>query len=494
MHVIYTKSKEVLFSILPITILVLVLHFSITPLDSASLIRFLVGALFIVVGLIVFLLGVDIGIAPIGNEMGSGITKTNHLGFVAIAGLVLGFFISVAEPDLHILAGQVDLITSGLVGKWILVLVVSSGVSLLVGLGLIRIVHNLSLRWILLILYGVVLLLAIFSSPEFLAIAFDAAGATTGALTVPFVLALALGISHLKKDSVSAEEDSFGLLGMASLGAILAVMFMSIFYNGSKLNGQVIAPVYNSSIFMPFLLQIPVVAREIFFALLPIVLLFAIFQRRSLHLPKQVLRPIMFGVLFTFVGLVLFLVGVNAGFMDVGRLVGEKVATLENVYLILGIGFLLGVFSMLAEPAVYVLTHQIEEVSSGSINRRVVIFTLSFGVGLAIVLSMVRILVPSLSLWQFLLPGYVIALGLMFVVPKLFVGIAFDSGGVASGPITATFILAYTQGIANATSGANVLIDGFGMIAMVAMTPLIALQLLGLFYKIKSKKEVLKHE
>lgn len=490
MHVIYSKSKEVLFSILPITGLVLLLHFTITPIETSLLIRFLLGAFLIVIGLVLFLLGVDIGIGPIGNVMGSHIGKTNKLWFVAAAGLVLGFVISVAEPDLHILANQVDMITSGLIAKGEIVIVVSIGVALLVSIGLVRIVHNISIRLILFVVYGLVFILALISSPEYLAIAFDASGATTGALTVPFVLALALGISKLKKDAVKAEEDSFGLLGLASLGAIVAVMVMGVFFPVTSVSGTIIQPEASSSIMMPFINQLTIVTQEILLALLPIVFLFYFLHRKSLHLSKRKIRPITFGVAFTFVGLVLFLVGVNAGFMDVGRLVGEKLATLANVPLILGIGFILGVFSMLAEPAVYVLTHQIQEVTSGSVNKKVVVLTLSIGVGLAIVLSMIRILVPSLQLWQLLLPGYALALGLMFLVPKLFVGIAFDSGGVASGPITATFILAYTQGIANGTAGANVLVDGFGMIAMVAMTPLIALQLLGLFYKIKSKKEV----
>lgn len=490
MHVLYTKSKEVLFSILPITGLVFFLHLTITPIDSTSLIRFFVGAFLVVIGLIIFLLGVDIGIAPIGNSMGATVARTNKLWIVIASGLILGFFISVAEPDLHILADQVDMVTSGVIGKWLLVVVVSIGVAILVSIGLARIVYNISLRWLLLIFYGIILILAIVSAPEFLAIAFDASGATTGALTVPFILALGFGISRLKKDSVAAEEDSFGLIGMASLGAIIALLVMSMFFSTDSISGSIIQPAISTSIFLPFLYEIPIVAKEIFIALVPIVLIFSLVQLKKLHMSKRSIRGIMFGVLFTFVGLVLFLVGVNAGFMDVGRLVGQEVASLSNNYLIVGIGFILGVFSILAEPAVYVLTHQIEDVTSGSVNKRVVILTLALGVGLAMILSMLRILIPSLSLWQFLLPGYALALGLMFFVPKLFIGIAFDSGGVASGPITATFILAYTQGVTNATAGANALVDGFGMIAMVAMTPLIALQLLGLFYKIKSKKEV----
>lgn len=488
MNVIISKFKEVLFSVLPITIIVLILNFTIAPIDTPVLIRFLIGAVLIIIGLTIFLIGVEIGITQIGNTMGSSIVRSNKLWIVAVAGIVLGFVISVAEPDLHILAAQVDMVTSGMISKGSIVIVVSAGIAIMLAIGLVRIVYNFPLYKLLFGIYILIFILALFTSPAFLAISFDASGATTGALTVPFILALAVGVSRLKKDSKASEKDSFGLIAIASAGAIIAVMIMSILSKTDKITGELAQEVISSSILGPFIHEFPIISREVIIALLPILLIFLIFNKFAFKVSVRSLRRILFGMLFTFIGLVLFLVAVNAGFMDVGTTVGYRLAKLDNKAFVIIIGFILGFVTILAEPAVYVLTHQIEDITSGYVSRKLVLTTLSIGVGIAVALSMIRILVPRLQLWQFLLPGYIISLALMFIVPKLFVGIAFDSGGVASGPMTATFILAYAQGAAEAIEGANVLVDGFGMIAMVAMTPLIALQILGFIFKIKSKK------
>lgn len=493
MHVLVSKLKEVLFAVLPITFIVLLLNFTLTPLDGILLIRFIIGALIIIIGLSIFLFGVDIGITPIGQMMGKSIAKSNKLWIVLIAGLLLGFIISIAEPDLHILAGQVDLVTSGLISKESIVIVVSIGIGALIAIGLARIVYNVPLYKLLAILYFIIFALAIFTSPEFLAISFDASGATTGALTVPFILALALGVSAMKKDSKQSEMDSFGLVAIASTGAIIAVMIMNIVYQTDKMTGSLdMHHDFSKSIFGPFLHELPKISGEIIIALLPIIILFLVFQKVSFKMSSKAVRKIAFGLLFTFMGLVLFLVGVNAGFMEVGIAIGQSIASLDSKAYVIIVAFVLGLVTVMAEPAVHVLTHQIEDVTSGYVKRNVVMFSLCIGVGLAVALSVIRILVPGLQLWHYLLPGYAISLALMYFVPKLFVGIAFDSGGVASGPMTATFILAFVQGAAEAIDGANVLIDGFGMIAMVALTPLIALQVLGLIFQLKSKSTLKK--
>lgn len=488
MNIILSKLKEVVFAVLPITVLVLLLHFTAVPLETPMLIRFIIGALLIVFGLTVFLFGVDTGIAQIGNTMGSAVAKSNKLWVVAAAGLILGFFISVAEPDLHILAGMVDAVSAGLIAKGPIVVVVSAGIAVMTAVGLLRILYNIPLYILLFVLYGVIFVLALFTSPAFLAISFDASGATTGALTVPFILALAAGVSRLKKDSSSAENDSFGLVALASSGAVIAVMVMSIMAGTESITGTAETHTASGAVIAPFLHAFPVIAGEVLIALAPVLAIFLLFQKIKFKLSGAAVRRILFGVLFTFAGLVVFLVGVNAGFMEVGRAAGYALASMDNKFFVVGTGFLLGFVTILAEPAVYVLTHQIEDVTSGYVSRKLVLAALSIGVGTAVALSLVRILVPGLELRHYLLPGYMISVSLMFFVPKLFVGIAFDSGGVASGPMTATFILAFTQGAAGAVKGADVLADGFGMIAMVAMTPLIALQVLGLLFKLKSKK------
>ena len=489
MSVIISKFKEVLYSVLPITAIVIILNFTLTPIDTTLFVRFLIGAALIIIGLTIFLIGVDVGVTPIGNNMGASIVKPNKIWIVVIAGLLLGFFISIAEPDLYILAGQVDAVTSGIITKISIVAVVSIGIAIMLSNGLTRIVYNVPLYKILTVLYAIILVLAVFTPREFIAIAFDASGATTGALTVPFVLALAMGVSKLKKDSKSSEKDSFGLVAIASTGAIIAVMIMSIVSKTDKITGSLdTTQTASESIIQPFIEKLPHIASEIIIALTPIIAVFLIFQKISFKLSKSQFRKILFGMLFTFIGLVLFLLGVNAGFMEVGSVVGYKLASMDSYVYLIVVGFVLGLVTILAEPAVYVLTHQIEDVTSGYVKRKVVMATLAVGVALAVALSIVRIIVPEIQLWHYLLPGYIISIALMYFVPKLFVGIAFDSGGVASGPMTATFILAFTQGAAERIETANVLIDGFGVIAMVAMTPIIALQILGLFFKIRSKR------
>lgn len=487
------KLKEVLSSVLPITILVLLLNFTILPLERSLLIPFLIGSILIIIGLTIFLLGVDIGITPVGKLMGSTLARTNKLWVIIIAGFMLGFIISIAEPDLHILAGQVDLVSSGIIPKFSIVLVVSIGIGILLFTGFIRILYNISISIMLTIIYLVIFLLSLFVSPEFLATAFDASGATTGALTVPFVLALAAGISALKKDSRYSEEDSFGLVGIISAGAIIGVLLMGSFSGVKEISGELnINHASTGSLLLPFIKELGLVTRDILLALSPFLFIFLTFQKISFHLDKKAFQGILKGLFYTFLGLVLFLVGVNAGFMEVGNVVGYRLALMENKTILLIFAFTVGLLTILAEPAVHVLTQQIEEVTSGYVKRKLVFFALSIGVGLAVALSILRILSPAIQLWHYLLPGYIVAIIMSHYTPKLFVGIAFDSGGVASGPMTATFILAFAQGAARATEGANVLIDGFGIIAMVAFTPLIALQTLGLVFKYKLKKQELK--
>lgn len=492
MEVFIDKLKEVLQSVLPITILVMILHFTIAPLPGIEFPRFLFGALLIIIGLAVFLFGVDIGITPIGNYLGKEIARSNSLKFVLVMGLILGFFISIAEPDLIILANQVSEVTDGVIPSTVLLVVVSVGIAFMMTIGLFRIVYRFPLRNIFFVIYTLIFLLTIFSSNDLFAIAFDASGSTTGALTVPFMLALATGVASLNHDSKSAEIDSFGLVGVASSGAILSVLILGLFTGDSGITGTLSVDVgaYTSWV-VPFTDTLPHMALETVLSIAPILIIFVCYNlfvaKRKMQTAE--FKRAMLGLLYLYVGLVLFLTGVNAGFLNVGRQLGMTIAGMDSKWPVLFIGLLLGLVVILAEPAVYVLTHQIEDVTNGSVKRSVVLVFLSVGVGLAVLLSVVRVLVPEILLWHYLVPGYIIALVLAFRVPNLFVGMAFDAGGVASGPMTATFILAFIQGVADITPHSNVLLDGFGMIAMVAMMPILSLQLLGAIYQQRSKKE-----
>ena len=490
MNLLKDKLKENIFSVIPITLIVVVLHLTLVPLSSAQFIRFLIGSIMIIIGLSFFLIGVDLGVTPLGAHTGTTLTKTNKLWIVLMAALILGFFISIAEPGLLVFANQVQLVTQNQLTANMIVIVVSIGLALLVALGFVRIIYNLPLFKILLVLYIIIFILACFVTPDFLAISFDASGATTGALAVPFILALSTGISKLKRDSKSSEKDSFGLVAIASTGAIISLMILNFFVKDLTLISDLEpSVVISNGLLAPFFQVMPSVLMESLLALTPLIIIMFLMQFFAFKLSKRHFRRMVIGFIYAFIGLFIFLLGVNAGFMEVGQKIGESLTTHRDKIYLLVFAFALGLLTIVAEPAVSILTHQIEDITAGYISRRVVLIPLAIGVGFSILLSVIRILVPSIQLWHYLLPGYLISLFLMFIVPKLFVGIAFDAGGVATGPLTATFILAFIQGSASANEGANVITDGFGMIALVALTPIITLQLLGFVYKIKSRKE-----
>lgn len=490
LNVLIGKLKEVSFSVVLIVAIVLLLHFTLTPLETPVILRFLIGALFIIFGLAVFLLGVDIGITPIGHLMGTSLVKSNKLWIVIGVALLLGFFVAIAEPDLHVVAEQADFVTAGAMPKTTILVVASLGTAVLLALGLWRILYPVPLNRLLTALYLLILLLSMFTPAEFLAVAFDASGAITGVLVVPFILALAIGVTSLQKDSEGSEVDSFGLVWLAGLGVVISLFIMGVLSGVKGISGSIDASVgVSSAVLTPFLAKIPVTAKEVFVALLPIAITFLIAQYISFKLSRRAFNRVIKGLVYAFIGLVLFLVGVNAGFMDVGRLIGYGIAALEHKSILVIIGFVLGLVVVLAEPSVYVLTQQIEEVTGGYVKRIVVLIALSLGVAGAVSLSMLKIVVRGIQLWHFLLPGYLIALGLSYVIPKLFVGMGFDAGAVASGPMTATFVLAFAQGAAGAIEGANVLVDGFGVISTVALMPILTVEMLGLVFAAKSKKE-----
>lgn len=475
---------------LPIVVLVFILNATIAPLESGLLIRFVIGSVFVVLGLTVFLLGVDIGITPLGKLTGIALAKTNNIWMVMLAGLVLGFFISIAEPGLMVLANQVNLVTSGNVSSWSLLVAVSIGLAIMLSVGFFRIFYNIPLFKLLGFLYLFILGMSAIVSREFLAISFDASGSTTGILAVPLILSLSVGISNIKKDSKASEKDSFGLVAIASTGAIMSVMVLDILSPTKEFAAELNSKISGTTgIVEAFVSIMPQYLYESFMAIMPLLLILLVMQFISFHLKKKELRKLLTGFIFAFAGLFVFLLGVNAGFMEVGANLGESLALLDNKRYIVFFAFVLGVVTILAEPAVYVLTNQIEEVTVGYVKKKAVLISLALGVGLAVSMSVVRVLVSEIQLWHYLLPGYVIALAMMFVVPKLFVGIAFDAGGVATGPMTATFILAFIQGAANAFEDADLMADGFGMIAMVAMMPIITLEALGMIFQIKSKKD-----
>lgn len=488
MSLFFDKTKEVTKTLFPVVALVLLISFTIVDVETDVILRFIVGSFLLLIGLTVFLWGVDLAMNPIGEHMSKEVATSRTPVKIAVLSFFLGFLITVAEPDLLILGNQVEGASGGTLGSSIIVYMVSIGVGVMISLGIFRLLRDKPLNMFMAITYSIIFVLALFVSEEFLAIAFDASGATTGALTTPFVLALSLGLSNVKGGK-SSEENSFGLVGIMSAGPILAVMLLSIISGQKNIQGTIEEYKAVEGVLGPIIQAIPHTFFESLKALLPITALFFIFNFTKFKLKKSEIVTIIKGLIFTLVGLVVFLTAVNSGFMDMGRILGMEIASIGK-WLLIVIGFIVGLIVVLVEPAVHVLGEQIEEVTSGHIPIKLIRMTLSIGVGTAIALSMVRIAVPEVKLWYFLLPGFLIAILLSFKSDPIFVGIAYDAGGVASGPMTATFVLAFAQGAATRIPTANVLVDGFGVIAMVAMAPVLSIMILGTIFQ---RKKVLRH-
>ena len=489
MNVLLSKLKEVLSAVLPIVIFVVILSFTLVPVPPASLFQFLIGAAAIIIGLTLILTGVDLTFLPLGYHMGKSFLHSNKLLFVVTGGFLVGFFVCMAEPSIQVLAEQASLVTGGALSSILIRILVAAGAGVLLAVGITRIIKIFSMRKLLNIVLAAVVVLSVFTPADLFAIAFDAAGSATGAVTVPFILSLALGTAAARKDSISGEEDSFGLVGITALGAVFGVLLLNMLVKTDTTGGAIeISGPSGDTIFAPFIAEMPGVAVSSVFTLAPIFVMLFIFQKLKFHLPAKAFNKMLKGFLYAYLGLFLFFVGVNAGFMNMGNMIGYGLAAFDNKVILVGLGFVLGILIVLTEPAVYVFTHQIEDVTNGHIKRKTVLIFLAAGVAFAVGLSMLRIVVPGIMLWHYLLPGYVAAVTLMAITPKLFVGIGFDSGAVAAGPMTATFVLAFSQGVSEAVVYSDVMMDSFGVIAMITLMPILALQSLGFIYKLKLRK------
>ena len=477
------KLNEALKAVLPIVAIVMALSFTVAPLPNEVLLAFLLGAVLLVAGMMFFSLGAELSMEQMGQNVGSRLTRTKKLSVIILVSFVLGMLITVSEPDLQVLAHQVNSIPDG-----VLIWSVAVGVGIFLALAVVRMFFHLSFRLLLLISYTLVLLLVIFAPKDFIAVAFDSGGVTTGPLTVPFIMAFGIGICSARSDREAA-DDSFGLVALCSVGPILAVMILSILFHAEDtLYEAATAPQVAHTIEMGalFVSAFPSYMKEIAGALLPVVAFFGLFQIVSLRLNRKILIRMLVGLVYTYGGLVIFLTGVNVGFMPAGSFIGAALAGLRFRWLLVPVGMLIGYFIVKAEPAVYVLRKQVESITDGAVTGKALQISLSVGVSVSVGLAMVRVLTGLPLLWL-VAPGYLLSLGLSFVTPRIFTAVAFDSGGVASGPMTATFLLPLAEGACIAVGG-NVVTDAFGVVALVAMTPLIAIQILGVIYAIKLKR------
>ncbi len=478
------KFREAVASVLPITLIVTIVCFSFVPVTTDLMLSFLIGSVLLIVGMALFTLGSEVSMTQIGTHMGAKLTKSRKLWLILTVSFLLGVAITVAEPDLQVLATNVPNIDTT-----VLIITVSVGVGIFLLLSMLRILLVIPLRWMLLGFYALIFILAALVDKDFLAVAFDSGGVTTGPMTVPFIMALGVGVSSIRSDS-HAQTDSFGLVALCSIGPILAVMLLGFIYRGSADGtAAMVLSNYQDTVELGhnYITSLPAYLKEVVIALLPIVAFFLVFQAVSLRLRRLPFMRILVGLVWTCVGLVLFLTGVNVGFSSLGYILGERLAAPGLRYWLIPLSMLMGWFIINAEPAVHVLNKQVEELSAGAISAKAMGVSLSIAVSSAMGLSMVRVLTGISILW-FIVPGYVLALSMAFFVPQTFTAIAFDSGGVASGPLTATFMLPFAMGACTAMGG-NIMTDAFGIVAMVAMMPLITVQAMGVVYVIKSRRQ-----
>lgn len=477
------KLKESFFSVIPIIILVLILSYTIAPIPSWNLILFLISAFIIIIGITLFNLGVDISLIPIGKYIGSTLVKARKLSLIVILTFLMGVFITMAEPDLIVLAGQINGVPDS-----IIILSISFGVGLALVAAFLRILFQFPLSHLLILCYTIAFILSFFTGKDFLSIAWESGAVTTGPIMVPFVMALGLGLASVRADKTS-EEDNFGLISLCLIGPILSILVLGMFFNPSGGSAMTV-PNLTSLFDIIYLYSSNLLEyiKQIALALFPMLLTFALFQfSKKTRLRKKEILKITIGTIFTYFGLVLFLISVNVGFMPVGYQLGGVLLKNNNAIVLVLVGMVIGYFVVAAEPAVFVLKRQVAEVTSGAISEKAMGIGLSVGVAMSVGLAMLRV-ITGISLLYFVIPGYLFALVLTFAVPHLFTSIAFDSGAVASGPLAATFMLPLAIGAAEAKGG-NVYTDAFGIVALVALTPVITLQLFGLVYSIKSRLE-----
>ena len=477
------KFLETIKAVFPILAIVLVLCFTITPIPPSILVTFLIGAVLLILGMLLFNVGVESSMTPIGERVGSIMTRSKNVYIMVLISFVMGMVITISEPDLQVLAQQVPSIPN-----MTLILAVAIGVGAFLVLAVLRMLLAMPLYHIFLVFYGIIFILTMFVPADFLAIAFDSGGVTTGPMTVPFIMSFGVGIAAIRSDR-HAEDDSFGLVALCSIGPILAVLLLGMIYTpGSTEAVSEAIPIIDNTVDIGklFAYELPHYIKEMASSIFPIVFFFGIFELFARDINRHTIIKIVVGLLETYIGLVLFLTGVNVGFMPAGNYLGQTIAKLPYAWIIVPLGMLIGYFIVKAEPAVYVLTHQVEEITSGAISAKAMGLALSLGVATSVGLAMIRVL-TGISILYFIVPGYFIALSLTFFVPKLFTAIAFDSGGVASGPMTATFLLPFAMGACESLGG-NIITDAFGIVSMVAMTPLITIQIMGLIFRIKERQ------
>ena len=480
------KIKEACASVIPIALIILILSFTLCPLDNGTFLAFVVGTCLLVVGLGLFSLGAELSMERIGGHIGANLTKSRNIPIIAIISLVVGVLITISEPDLHVLAGYTGDMSLPFI------LAVAAGLGVFLVIAVLRLVFGVKFKYVITVGYGIIIILSIVAyliDPKFLAIAYDAGGVTTGAMSVPFVMSIGAGIAAISSQK-DGEDSSFGLMAICSIGPIISVLVMGLaggFDNIAYTPHDLPAFDNSQTMGLAFLAKFPHVIKDVLMGLLPILAFFLIYQLCTVRVHKKEMAQIFIGAGYTFVGMLLFLVGVNVGFMPVGSIIGDALANSTLFpgaeWLVVPIAMIIGFCMTYAEPAVGVLNKQVEEATSGTIPNKIIPMAMALGVAVSAGIAMIRSL-TGISILPFLVIGYIIAVVFTYFCPNIFTTIAFDAGGVASGVMAATFLLPLSIGVCESRGGA-VMIDAFGTIALVAMTPTISIQAVGIMYKLK---------
>ncbi|GHS93157.1 membrane protein [Synergistales bacterium] len=477
--VLLEKLKESLQAVLPIGSIILLLHFTIVPMPLGTVALMIFGMATLIIGLTLFSLGTEMAMMPMGAHIGSALLKSKSLALLMGGCFIFGFIVTVAEPDLQVMSTQVPSVPN-----FILLAGVAAGVGLFLVVAIMRVLFRLKLAHMLIVMYAFTFALAVFSS-DYLAVAFDASAVTTGPITVPFLLALGAGVAGINGGKGS-EEDNFGICAVCSVGPILAVLITGLFFDSSSSGFAVETSAAAESfgeLLHIFSVGLEHAFLDVLMVIVPIVGMFGIFQLTHLKLSRTELVKIGVGIFYLVIGLTIFLTGVNEGFLPAGRFLGESMGKLTYNWVVIPISLVIGACVVVAEPAVHVLTRQVEEITNGAISKKMLLWGMAAGVGLALGLATTRMLL-GISIWWILLPGYLLAVILTFFVPSIFVGIGFDSGGVAAGAMSAAFVLPFTLGVCESVGG-NIMIDAFGVVGMISMMPPITIQIVGVLYNLK---------
>ena len=482
-NVIIDKLKESILAVLPICIIILLLHFTIAPLDSSTLMVLFMGIALLFIGLILFSIGVELSLLPIGEHVGSALITSRKPLLIFVILFIFGFIVTAAEPDLSVLANQVASIPNTT-----LIIGISIGVGLFLIIAVLRILMHWRLGRVLAVIYPLAFFIAIFSS-DYIAVAIDAAAVTTGPVTVPFLLAIGGGFAAVSTGK-DAEENNFGISSICSVGPIITVLILGMFHNSADTTYLPQPDILIHDIKHLFSLFANGLSHsfiEVIIIVIPIIVIFLIFQIIKLKLSRSELIKIFTGAIYLIIGLTVFLAGVNKGFLPAATMLGERIGALSYNWIVVPLAFVIGAAVLLAEPTAYVLVKRVEEITNGAISRTMMLVGMTTGVGIAMSLAMIRIL-TGISIWWILLPGYALSLTLTFLVPDIFVGIGFDAGEVATGAMSAAFVLPFAIGVGTQIPGCNIIAESFGIVGLSTMLPPIVVQLMGLVYNIKLKK------